>query len=480
MEKMSLKRRDFLRWSAMAGAGGLLAACTPKIVEVEKQVTRVVEKVVKETVIVEGTPQVVEKVVKQTVVVEKVIQPTARPTLAVVPLMFSDWPDEWAVAVHTELINEFQEAHPNTSVSYFPQIGYDLSKLTAMMAGGVAPDVFGGWGDWMRTWAEKGQLLNLDENIKAHGQDMGFDDMYQAQFEAMQYQGSQYALPKYVNPNTLYYNRTMFDEAGVDYPTYDWTWEDWREVAGKLTKREGADTTQWGLYIPMSSRFSRDTGFVWGNCGEFVDKNDNTKFTFDSPEAIEGLQVLHDFIWKDKVQALESDVGGISTPFVPGLVAMALDGGNNWKLWNDQIGDRFQWDGTMLPKSKCGRGIRVSTDGFMVYSGTRYPELAWDLFALMLSGKAAKMRLDQGGLPPPRRSIMLDFAQILPQFNLKCVADAMEEARADPRSVWAGGNATWNVIKPHYDECFILNKVSVEEAMKAAVADLHAQKPWLS
>lgn len=82
----------FLRLSAL-GASTLLAACAPKVVEkviketvivekpvekvVEKVVTKVVKEVVKETVIVEGTPQVVEKVVEKVVteVVEVEVAP---------------------------------------------------------------------------------------------------------------------------------------------------------------------------------------------------------------------------------------------------------------------------------------------------------------------------------------------------------------------------------------------------------------------
>ena len=73
MKKIS--RRTFIRLSSAAMAGGAFAACAaPAVEQVEKEVTRVVKEVVKETVIV---PEVVketvevEKVVKETVVVEK-------------------------------------------------------------------------------------------------------------------------------------------------------------------------------------------------------------------------------------------------------------------------------------------------------------------------------------------------------------------------------------------------------------------------
>ena len=58
-------RRELLRYFGLAGSAAVLAACQPKVVEVTKIVEKEVEKVVKETVIVAGTPKVVEKVVKK-------------------------------------------------------------------------------------------------------------------------------------------------------------------------------------------------------------------------------------------------------------------------------------------------------------------------------------------------------------------------------------------------------------------------------
>ncbi len=74
-----LSRREFVAGLTMAGGAALLAACTPPATPevVEKQV------VVKETVVVQGTPEVVEKVVTATVA------PVAPPEAATI--RFSAW-----------------------------------------------------------------------------------------------------------------------------------------------------------------------------------------------------------------------------------------------------------------------------------------------------------------------------------------------------------------------------------------------------
>ncbi|MGA9042326.1 MAG: extracellular solute-binding protein, partial [Terriglobales bacterium] len=51
------------------------------------------------------------------------------------------------------------------------------------------------------------------------------------------------------------YNRSLFKEAGVEYPK-DWTWEQFREVAKKLTKRDAAgNVLQYGYEVPNQNFF---------------------------------------------------------------------------------------------------------------------------------------------------------------------------------------------------------------------------------
>ena len=69
--KESLSRRDFLRVAGVGAAAAMLGACTPEVVEKVVKETVVVkeevEKVVKETVLVEGEEKVVTKIVEKVV-----------------------------------------------------------------------------------------------------------------------------------------------------------------------------------------------------------------------------------------------------------------------------------------------------------------------------------------------------------------------------------------------------------------------------
>jgi len=76
MAKKILSRRSFLKSAAISAIGIVAAGCQAKVVEkvVKETVIKEVEKVVKETVVVAGTPEVVEKVVKEVVEKEKIVE----------------------------------------------------------------------------------------------------------------------------------------------------------------------------------------------------------------------------------------------------------------------------------------------------------------------------------------------------------------------------------------------------------------------
>jgi ABC-type glycerol-3-phosphate transport system substrate-binding protein len=139
MEKRKLKRRDFLRLSAAAATGTVLAACqpaAPQIVEVEKPV--VIEKEV-----IKEVP--VEKVVQQTVVVEKEVV-KAPPPAERVKLRYQtrepEMPEEEKL-LWDAVYPVFQEKHPNIEVEYIPMPPDFSEKLIAAAVAGNCPDTFG-------------------------------------------------------------------------------------------------------------------------------------------------------------------------------------------------------------------------------------------------------------------------------------------------------------------------------------------------
>ncbi|MBN1936041.1 MAG: twin-arginine translocation signal domain-containing protein, partial [Anaerolineae bacterium] len=88
MSENKLGRREFLRLAAMSAAGAGIVACQPQTVIVEKEV----EKVVKETVVVE-TEKEVEKIVEKEVEVTKVVEKEVEKIVEVAGVSAKQAPD---------------------------------------------------------------------------------------------------------------------------------------------------------------------------------------------------------------------------------------------------------------------------------------------------------------------------------------------------------------------------------------------------
>jgi len=161
-----VSRRGFLRLAATATAGTLLAACQPKVVEV----TREVERVVQETVVVEGTPQVVEKVVKETVIVKEEAKAAAESEKVVRVLLSS-----WAVGEipFDTAAREFNEANPGVKVQIQTSFeGWDTKVIAQINDGTLewcAAGILTPFLD-MQRWVATKMVQPMDDYIAASAQ----------------------------------------------------------------------------------------------------------------------------------------------------------------------------------------------------------------------------------------------------------------------------------------------------------------------
>ena len=72
----------------------------------------------------------------------------------------------------------------------------------------------------------------------------------------------------------MYLNTDLFAEAGVELPANEWTWDEFREIAGLLTK-----DNQWGTSI-NNAAWSWG-GFVLPNGGQILNE-ERTESLLDS------------------------------------------------------------------------------------------------------------------------------------------------------------------------------------------------------
>ncbi len=169
-----------------------------------------------------------------------------------------------------------------------------------------------------------------------------------------------------------YHNKDLFKEAGLDPEKAPATWTELVAMATKLTKRDGANTTQWGIQIPSSGfpywlfqGLSTQAGAILTNAG-------GTKTAYDAPGVIEALQFWLDLSQKHKVHAPGIVEWG-TTPkdfFEKKCAIMWTTTGN---LTNVRNNAKFPFGVSMLPAGKR-RGSPTGGGNFYISSKAKPAE----------------------------------------------------------------------------------------------------------
>ena len=401
MEKRTLNRRDFLRLTAAAAAGAVMAACAPaapQVIEVVKEVP--VEKVVKETVVVEKEVPV-EKVVKETVVVEKPAKPGKVVELEV---MWRTDPGETKAL--EGVIRIWEEERPDVLLKpiYVPWDEFE-PKLMTLYAGGIAPDIIGLGGT--NPYAERfvrGMVLAMEPYLDTEPELA--EDLFPVTIKTLTLGGHLYALPATICGSGTYYNATLFDEAGVEYPPVEWkgsawTWDDMIETAKKLTLDKDGDgkIDQYGLNPGHASPWYYTR--LWGE--DLISEDDYAsgilhKWQTDDPDVynacVAGLQARADAIYKHEVtptpetaQALRQMGPMLKT----GVVAMEFTGA--WGI-NPPLPEKFKFGAAANPigmpsKGKGTRGRQEQVDVLQIPDQTDNPDAAWEFSKYYVMDKKA-------------------------------------------------------------------------------------------
>ncbi|WP_306744884.1 ABC transporter substrate-binding protein [Saccharothrix yanglingensis] len=133
------------------------------------------------------------------------------------------------------LFDAFERANPDVTVEPVDILADDYAeKVTTMLAGGDETDVITmkNVTDYAR-YAGRGQLADLTDTARGEG------GAALAGLDAFAVDGKFFALPYRHDFWVLYYNKALFDRAGVPYPE-DLTWDQYTELARKLTRGDGA------------------------------------------------------------------------------------------------------------------------------------------------------------------------------------------------------------------------------------------------
>ena len=227
-------------------------------------------------------------------------------------------------------VERFNQKYPNVKV----EVAIDpisngwgdyVTKVLSQFNANNAYDVYGTAIETFRTFETRGLFIPLDDYI---AKTPSYSDFDPALFKYSSYDGKTYFIPIGWNNIMVNYNRKLFKDAGVEYPK-DWTWDQFREVAKKLTKRDAAgNVTQYGYEVPNQNFFVQPWFLSNGTSPLNADW---TASNMLDPKVSETLQYLHDLIHVDKVSPIPGK-DTMDNQFMAGQVAMISRG--HWILEN--------------------------------------------------------------------------------------------------------------------------------------------------
>jgi multiple sugar transport system substrate-binding protein len=298
---------------------------------------------------------------------------------------------------------DYQKAHPEVDLKIDKMVygEYDKKQLALLATGSLQDIVFSGV-KWFPTSTFKGAFLSLDDLVKA--KDPGLADFVPAALAGSKFEGKLYALPFEANPgnyNVVMYNKELLDAKGVKAPTDEWTYEQFGEMAQKLTDKSkkiwGTDSFYPGNYY--------DQNCIARSLGGDMFSEDAKKFQFNTDAAsIKAAQWHYDLINKLEAAPKRADKEGLSFP--SGRVALGTVGIQSVKGLSKTIGDKFKWDVVLGP---TGPGGNRGTDGFVtmysLYAKTKVPEKAYEVMMYVTSKEVATRAFVEEGQPPARTSI---------------------------------------------------------------------------
>ncbi|MFD3684784.1 ABC transporter substrate-binding protein [Nocardiopsis sp. NPDC058631] len=169
-----------------------------------------------------------------------------------VELRFSWWGSDERQAAMLQVIENFEADNPDIRIagestdwsSYW-------DRLATNTAANDAPDIAMQEERYLREYADRGALMDLDE---ATGLDLsGLDPLIA---ESGDLDGRTFGAATGVNAYAIHADPEAFEAAGVEMPDdQTWTWDDYVEISGQIT--EGSD----GEYVGTQSMSYNETGF---------------------------------------------------------------------------------------------------------------------------------------------------------------------------------------------------------------------------
>jgi len=230
-----------------------------------------------------------------------------------------------------KLIEQFDQSHPDIHVTAVYTGSYDDTNLKtrAAIQAGHPPGVVLMSANFIRDYYIRHNAIPLDRLIAKDGRT---PEQFMAEFwpalklDAME-AGHVYGVPFQNSTPLLYYSVDAFKDAGLDPDHPPVTWDDWVADLKKLTRRNGDQTTRWGLMFPSTYDYCGwlTSALAMSNGGDYYDTNYGGQVYYNTPTTIGAVGLIDAMVnrWHVMPPGV-TDANTVTTAFFQGRTAMML------------------------------------------------------------------------------------------------------------------------------------------------------------
>ena len=450
-EVRRISRRSFLRAIGIVGGATVLAACTPATPQVvEKEVT--VE---------------VEKVVKETVVVEKPVVPSRSEISGTVSMWAFPLTENDTDAIWNPLIARFNESYPNieVNVELLPWAGRREKMMTAFAAG-TPPDMAYVNTDTISLFGMNDVLIPLDDIIPEEV----WSDIFGNLLAGLSWEGKKLMYPTLLIGEGYLYNKGLFQEVGANPDKAPETWDDLRTL-GELGKAKN-------LYLTRQYSSDWDTFVQWvWQAGGNIFNPEVTRVLMTTDPVKEALSFLKEFFvngWVPKegatASAAEQTQAATSVNYwIAGKQLLSDQSNANITTNTSSQNPDIQWG--ICPVFKNKRQVTVGGAGcWGMFKGAKHPETTKEWLLWLIGPEPQGFYCSVSGFAPARKA----------SWNYWAVAPgpkAFYEIRMPFLEMNQDTNYFYNesaTVTGPYFQAVVLEKMSVDEALQRAQEEMQA------
>lgn len=266
------------------------------------------------------------------------------------------------------LLEGFMKENPNITVQY-EALDWDttLEKLNVVLTGGTPPDVVTSDMTWLPKFAALGAFTDLSKLSGGKLNGVTWDQAYTpGALEAITFNGQIVAALYDFDVYALYYRADLFEQKGLQVPK---TWDELMDVSQKLAEGDKY-LYQW---LPETFHGSQ---WIYENGGDLLSA-DNKTVVFNSPEAVEAIQVYADMLKNKSAIYWGADQGERIQGIKDGRIAMFSDGPYNMGIMKSAAPEMSgQWRVAVHPYNKQP-GSYLGGTGLVIPAQSKNQEAAW-------------------------------------------------------------------------------------------------------